>query len=115
MNTDQKQSLSPVAWGLFGFGGMVAALCAPALLIAMILSGFGLHTFELTAITAHWWGAAALFLIIFGLAFHSLHRIFFLSHDFRLNTHKFAFAFYALAAFLSLSAALALAIRYFCS
>lgn len=112
MHTDQKRSHQPVAWGLFGFGGMVAALCAPALLIAMILHGFGLPTFEFSAVASTWWGAAALFLIIFGLAFHSLHRIFFLSHDFRLKTHPFAF--YALAALLSLSAAAALALCLFC-
>lgn len=111
MNTDQKHSHQPVAWGLFGFGGMVAALCAPALLIAMILCGFGLPTFEFVAVASHWWGAAALFIIIFALSFHSLHRLFFLSHDLRLKTHPFVF--YALPVLLSLSAAVALALRLF--
>ena len=109
------RSNEPPFWGLFGFGGMVIAFAFPALLICMIIAGLsdGHSTFHITEIISHWWGAAALFLIIFGAAFHGVHRILYSLHDLKFHTtlvHKILL--YGLAACISLAALAALVYNY---
>ena len=82
-----KQSHEPVFWGLFGFGGMVIAFAMPALLIGLLVAGLsdGGQGFHITQVMSHWWGAGALILIILGICFHCVHRIFFSLRDLKLS------------------------------
>lgn len=116
--TQYKQSNEPIFWGLFGFGGMVLAIAAPALILCLLIAGFtdGQTGFHITQVMSHWWGAGALFLILFGAAFHCIHRIFFSLHDLKINVGCFGkFALYALASIITLAAAVAILVYYISS
>lgn len=109
------RSNEPPFWGLFGFGGMVIAFAFPALLLCMIVAGFGdgHFSFHITEVMSHWWGAGALFLIILGAAFHGAHRIYYSLHDLTIHTgliHKILL--YGLAVCISLAAFAALLMNY---
>lgn len=109
------RSNEPPFWGLFGFGGMVIAFAFPAILICLIIAGFGdgHTTFHITEVMSHWWGAGALFLIIFGAAFHSVHRICYSLHDLQIHiscVHRIFL--YGLAVIMSAAALAALIIFY---
>ena len=109
------RSNEPPFWGLFGFGGMVIAFAFPALLVCMIVSGLtdGRMTFHFTEVISHWWGAGALFLIIFGAAFHAVHRIYFSLHDLKVKTNKLhGIALYGLAICISIAALSCLVLVY---
>ena len=114
--TENKRSNEPVFWFLFGFGGMVIAFALPALLICMIFAGFsdGHQFFHLKETISHWWGAGALFIIIFGVAFHSAHRIYYTLRDLGVKTGKgHHIVIYSLALLISIAAAAVLCIHYF--
>lgn len=111
-----KRSHEPVAWFLFGFGGMAIAFALPVLLVLMIIAGFtgSLGEFRILEAMKHWWGAGAIFLIILGIAFHSMHRIYFSLHDLKCNTGLVGqIILYGLATAISLASATALCIYYF--
>ena len=111
-----KRSHEPVAWFLFGFGGMAIAFALPILLILMILVGITgcFDHFHILEVMKHWWGAGAIFLIILGIAFHSMHRIYFTLHDLKCDTGlPGQIIFYSLATAISLASAAALGIYYF--
>ena len=115
MEQQYKQSVEPIFWGMFGFGGMVIAMAVPALLICMIVAGFtdGQQMFHITQVMQHWWGAGALFLILMGIVFHCVHRLYFSLHDLKLNTGKCGMiVLYGLATLVTLSGAGALALYY---
>ncbi|MBO4350521.1 MAG: fumarate reductase subunit D [Proteobacteria bacterium] len=109
------RSNEPPFWGLFGFGGMVIAFAFPALLICMIIAGLsdGHSTFHITEVISHWWGAAALFIIIFGAAFHGVHRIYHSLNDLKIHTgilHRILL--YGFAVCISIAAFAALLMNY---
>ena len=109
------RSNEPPFWGLFGFGGMVIAFAFPALLVCMIIAGLGdgHSTFHITEVMSHWWGVAALFLIIFGAAFHGAHRIYHSLHDLKIHTNRFhQILLYGLATVVSGAALTALILYY---
>ena len=102
-----KRSKEPIFWGLFGFGGMVIAFAFPALLICMIIAGVtgDFSHFRISEVMKHWWGAGALFLIILGVVFHCVHRIYFSLHDLKCNTGVAGqIVLYSFATLLSLAA-----------
>ena len=114
--TESKRSNEPVFWFLFGFGGMVIAFAFPALLICMIIAGVtdGHQFFHLNEVVSHWWGAGALFIIIFGVAFHSAHRIYYTLRDLGVKAGKVhLILIYSLALLISLAAGAVLCISYF--
>ena len=109
-----KRSNEPVFWGLFGFGGMVIAFAAPALLIGMILAGLGFDAFRIVPVMSHWWGALALFLILFGISFHAMHRIYFTLHDLHVRLGRPGrMVLVGMAAAMSVAGLVALATFYF--
>jgi fumarate reductase subunit D len=110
------RSNEPPFWGLFGFGGMVIAFAFPALLICMIIAGFwdGHTTFHFTEAMSHWWGAGAIFLIIFGAAFHGVHRIYHSFHDLKIHTGRVHhILLYGTAFCITVAALTAISIYYF--
>ena len=114
--TEYKRSNEPFFWFWFGFGGMVIAFALPALLICMLIAGFtdGHSFFHLTEAMSHWWGAGALFIIIFGVACHSAHRIYYSLRDLGVKTGKIHHVvIYSLALLLSIASAAMLGIYYF--
>ena len=111
-----KRSNEPAGWLLFGFGGMMSAFALPSLIVCLIIAGFsdGHQTFHLLETISHWWGAGAVFLIIFGAAFHSVHRLYHSLRDLKIHTniiHKVVF--YGFAVVISLISAISLGIYYF--
>lgn len=116
MDTSQyKQSHEPIFWGLFGFGGMVAALAMPAILICLLVAGMtdGQQGFQITQVMSHWWGAGALFLILFGMSFHCVHRIYFTLHDLRCSPGLWGqIILYGLATLLTLVSAVLIVMYY---
>ena len=115
LTAELKRSHEPVFWLLFGFGGMAIAFALPSLIICMLVAGFsdGHKAFHILETMSHWWGAGALFLIIFGAAFHSAHRIYHSLHDFTIHTNiVHEVILYGLALCMSLSAAIFLGIYY---
>ena len=110
------RSNEPMLWGLFGFGGMVAAFALPSLITCLIIAGFsdGHTGFHILETMSHWWGAGALFIIVFGAAFHSIHRIYHTMHDLKMHTNlMLQVVVYGLALCISLAAAVCLGIYYF--
>ena len=111
-----KRSKEPVFWGLFGFGGMVISFALPALLVCLIIAGFGgpFHASDLIRIMRHWWGAGALFLIVLGIAFHCMHRIYFSLQDLRLHPGTVGHVvLYGIALLLTVAAGVGLGFVYF--
>lgn len=110
-----KRSKEPIFWGMFGFGGMVIAFAMPALLICMIIAGLsdGHQNFHILEVMKHWWGALALLLIIFGTAFHCVHRIIFSIHDFKVHIGTFVkVLFYGFATLILIAAGVGLLMYY---
>jgi fumarate reductase subunit D len=84
MNTF-KRSNEPIAWSLFGAGGMVVAFIIPVL---AIITGFlfvpdsSLRVYELIdSWLSHWIGKVGLFLIISLTLYHTVHRVYHGLHD----------------------------------
>lgn len=111
-----KRSNEPIAWLLFGFGGMAISFALPALLVLMIIVGLtgSLDFFHIFNVMKHWWGAGAIFLILLGIAFHSMHRIYFSLHDLKCNTGLAGeIILYGLALVMTVVSGIALGIYYF--
>ncbi|MDR1857300.1 MAG: fumarate reductase subunit D [Desulfovibrio sp.] len=83
-----KRTNEPVFWGLFGAGGMFTAICAPALiLVLLLLPTFG-GTAALGAFFGTTWGRLFLWLFISLSAWCGLHRIVHCLHDLKLECCK---------------------------
>ncbi|WP_440028036.1 fumarate reductase subunit FrdD [Chromobacterium amazonense] len=87
-NRQLKRSHAPIFWGLFGAGGMLAALFGPML---VAITGFAAPLGWLPAKAASYQGAlalaqsllgkAALWVLISLLLWHAAHRIYHSLHD----------------------------------
>jgi fumarate reductase subunit D len=84
-----KRSHEPIFWSLFGAGGVLSALIAPALiLITGILAPVGLwmpHQAlaygRVLGFAQHWFGKLLLLAVISLFLFHAAHRIYHGLHD----------------------------------
>jgi len=84
-----KRSHEPIFWSLFGAGGVLSALVAPALIfITGIIAPVGLwmpaqaldHA-RVLGFAHHWVGKLALLAVISLFLFHAAHRIYHGLHD----------------------------------
>jgi fumarate reductase subunit D len=80
---DYTRSHEPIAWSLFGAGGMVVAFITPVLiLISALLVPLGLADSSLLSyanlldLLNTGWGALAIFIVIALQLFHAAHRIY---------------------------------------
>ena len=105
------RSNEPIAWSLFGAGGMVVAFITPALiLISTLLVPLGLADNALLAygnvinLLNTGWGALAIFTVITLQLFHAAHRIYHGLHDLHIegNPTLMLLIFYGGATALSL-------------
>jgi fumarate reductase subunit D len=108
---DYTRSHEPIAWSLFGAGGMVVAFITPALiLISTLLVPLGLADSALLAygnvinFLNTGWGALAIFMAITLMLFHTAHRIYHGLHDLHIegNPTLMLLTFYGGATALSL-------------
>ncbi len=84
-----KRSNAPIFWGLFGAGGMLAALIGPMLVLITGIAiplGFwfsrDLFTYtRVLALAEHWLGKGFIFIVVSLFFWHSAHRIFHTLHD----------------------------------
>lgn len=107
------RSHEPIAWSLFGAGGMVVAFITPALiLITTLLVPLDLADSDLlsygnvTNFLNTGWGALAIFIVIALQLFHAAHRIYHGLHDVHIegNDTLMLLVFYGGASALSLVA-----------
>ena len=75
----RKRSNAPVYWSLFGAGGMLSALVAPGIVVALI---GGVDYARLHAIAQSFLGKGFLFAVATLFLWHAAHRIFHTLHDF---------------------------------
>jgi fumarate reductase subunit D len=108
---DYTRSHEPIAWSLFGAGGMVVAFITPVLiLISALLVPLGLADSSLLSyanlldLLNTGWGALAIFIVIALQLFHAAHRIYHGLHDVHIegNTTLMLLIFYGGASALSL-------------
>jgi fumarate reductase subunit D len=108
---DYPRSNEPIAWSLFGAGGMVVAFITPVLiLISTLLVPLGLADSALLAygnvinLLNTGWGALAIFIVITLQLFHAAHRIYHGLHDLHIegNPTLMLLVFYGGATALSL-------------
>jgi fumarate reductase subunit D len=108
---DYTRSHEPIAWSLFGAGGMVVAFITPVLiLISTLLVPLGLADSSLLSyanvldLLNTGWGALAIFMVIALQLFHAAHRIYHGLHDLHIegNTTLMLLIFYGGASALSL-------------
>lgn len=80
-----KRSNKPIFWSLFGAGGLLAALAAPALVfvtgLALPLGWVPLAYARAHAFAAHPLGKAAIAAVIGLFLFHGCHRLYHSLHD----------------------------------
>ena len=76
----KKRSNAPVYWSLFGAGGMLSALVAPGIVVALI--GGRIDYSSIHSIAQSFFGKAFLFAIATLFLWHAAHRIFHTLHDF---------------------------------
>ncbi|MRD47915.1 fumarate reductase subunit FrdD [Caenimonas koreensis DSM 17982] len=84
-----RRSNAPIFWLLFGAGGMLAALLAPALVLVTGLAAplgwpFGADFMSyprMLAFAQNWIGKGFIFVVISLFAWHAMHRIFHSLHD----------------------------------
>tara|TARA_R110002072_G_scaffold26729_1_gene88061 strand:- start:87 stop:476 length:390 start_codon:yes stop_codon:yes gene_type:complete len=86
------RSNEPIAWSLFGAGGMVVAFLLPAIvLITGLLVPLGLvklpiFTYSLALeFSSSWWGSLFILVCIALPAFHAAHRLYHGMHDLHLH------------------------------
>lgn len=108
---DYTRSHEPIAWSLFGAGGMVVAFITPVLiLISALLVPLGLVDSSLLSygnvlnLLNTGWGALAIFIVITLQLFHAAHRIYHGLHDLHIkgNATLMLLIFYGGASALSL-------------
>ncbi|GDY27206.1 MULTISPECIES: fumarate reductase subunit FrdD [unclassified Agarivorans] len=100
-----KRSNEPVFWGMFGAGGMVAALFTPiAILITGLLVPLGIIPAEqfsyerVLAFSQHWLGAAVIWVIVSLPLWLCMHRLYHTLHDFGIHAGNLVKAlFYGVA------------------
>ncbi len=110
-----RRSDEPIYWGLFGAGGVVAAMLLPILiLITGILMPLGwlpaeaLSYEKIHALATSWWGAPILLAVIALPICHGMHRIYHGLHDLGVHQSRlfhylcYGFAFGVSAAALTL-------------
>ena len=110
-----RRSDEPIYWGLFGAGGVVAAMLLPILiLITGILMPLGwlpadaLSYEKIHALATSWWGAPILLAVIALPISHGMHRIYHGLHDLGVHQSRlfhylcYGFAFGVSAAALTL-------------
>ena len=84
-----RRSNAPVFWGLFGAGGMLAALFGPVLVfitgiavpLGIILPADAMSWPHMQAFAQHWAGKGLLFLVVALFMWHAMHRILHSLHD----------------------------------
>ena len=112
---DYQRSHEPIAWSLFGAGGMVVAFITPALVIIsglLLPAGLSIDYSMLLALLQSVWGKLAIFTIISLQLFHAAHRLHHSLHDLHIEGRPMLqlWVFYGGATALSLLA-LALLIK----
>jgi fumarate reductase subunit D len=90
-NTTKKiyrRSHEPIFWGLFGAGGMLAALITPVMILITglliplgIMDSDSLSYEKVYGFASSWYGGIILFVLIALPLWHTLHRIFHGLHD----------------------------------
>lgn len=113
MKTQLKRSDEPVFWGLFGAGGMWAAIVSPAivLLIGLFLplglgTEHGLSYEHLLSFGQSLFGRLFIFLTIVMPLWCALHRLHHMSHDLNVHIPAGKWVFYGCATILSVVAAI---------
>jgi fumarate reductase subunit D len=81
------KSNKPIVWGPFAAGGTLTAFLTPALIVLTLLAALGhvpdmLAYERLLAFAAHWFGKAALVLVIFFSLWSAAHRLRITFYDF---------------------------------
>ncbi|MCM2312442.1 MAG: fumarate reductase subunit FrdD [Steroidobacteraceae bacterium] len=84
-----KRSNAPIFWGLFGAGGMLAALFGPVLVfvtgiavpLGLILPADAMSWTRMQAFAQHWAGKGLLFAVVALFMWHAMHRILHSLHD----------------------------------
>ena len=85
----RKRSNAPIFWGMFGAGGMLAALFGPmlvfitglAITLGLLLPPDTLSYAKVLAFAQHFIGKAFIFAVIMLFLWHAAHRIFHTLHD----------------------------------
>ena len=85
----RKRSNAPIFWGLFGAGGMMAALFGPVLVfitgiavpLALLLPADTMNYARAHAFAQNFIGKGFLFAVVFLFLFHAGHRIFHSLHE----------------------------------
>ncbi len=111
-----RRSDEPVYWGLFGAGGMAIAFSLPAIILFLIINGFGSNQEAINGfynLFTHWWSAGAMFVIVSLTAWHCLHRIYHGLHDLTIRTTRLHhYVCYGLAGVISVVVGFAILIDY---
>ncbi|MGE0011619.1 MAG: fumarate reductase subunit FrdD [Azoarcus sp.] len=93
MSRPLKRSNEPVFWGLFGAGGMLAALLGPMLVfitgiavpLGFILAPDAMSYGNMMSFAQHWVGKAFVLAVVPLFLWHAGHRIFHSLHDFGIH------------------------------
>ncbi|MCL1916459.1 MAG: fumarate reductase subunit D [Desulfovibrionaceae bacterium] len=101
---ENKRNLEPVFWSLFGAGGALGAICAPALILSlMLLTGLGLT--QQDGLFYRFMGSAFgrffLFVFVSMTAWSGLHRITHTLHDLKIHAISVQGLCYGVAASLT--------------
>ena len=94
----RKRSNAPIFWGLFGGGGMLAALFGPMLVLitgllvplGLLLPADTMSYPKMLAFAQNIFGKGFIFAVIALFLWHALHRIFHSLHEIGLHTGFFA-------------------------
>ncbi|WP_211222752.1 fumarate reductase subunit FrdD [Paludibacterium yongneupense] len=89
MNRPLKRSNAPIFWGLFGAGGMLAALLGPMLIfitgiavpLGLLLPRSAMNYAAMLAFARHPLGKGFIFIVIALFLWHAAHRLFHSLHD----------------------------------